>query len=109
MAKIIKPGLRSVDLRAARPIEKRADPELLTAEHRAWRDLVLQRAVYQCEAVDNGRRCSVRFPSRLFADHIIERKDGGAPLDVRNGQCLCGKHHSLKTAAARAERMKVRY
>ncbi|TIU02321.1 MAG: HNH endonuclease [Mesorhizobium sp.] len=109
MAKLIKPGLRTVDLRAARPIEKKADPELLTAEHRAWRGRVLQRAGYRCQAVDDGRRCDVASPARLFADHIKERKDGGAPLDVANGQCLCGRHHTLKTAAARAERMRQSY
>lgn len=106
MAKLIKPGLRTVDLRAARPIEKKADAELLTPEHRAWRNQVLQRAGFRCEAIDDGRRCDVVAPARLFADHIIERKDGGAPLDVENGQCLCGRHHSLKTAAARGERMR---
>ncbi|TGT72921.1 HNH endonuclease [bacterium M00.F.Ca.ET.159.01.1.1] len=106
MAKLIKPGLRTVDLRTARPIEKKADPELLTAEHRAWRDRVLQRAGYRCQAVEDGRRCAVSYPSRLFADHIIERKDGGSPLDHENGQCLCGRHHTLKTVTTRAERMR---
>ncbi|RVD44881.1 HNH endonuclease [Mesorhizobium sp. M4A.F.Ca.ET.020.02.1.1] len=109
MAKQIRPGIRTLDLRTARPIEKKADPELLTPEHRAWRDRVLQRAGYRCQAVDDGRRCAVSYPSRLFADHIRERKDGGAPLDLDNGQCLCGRHHTLKTAAARAERMRQRY
>lgn len=42
---------------------------------------------------------------RLFADHIVELKDGGAPFDVANGQALCGAHHTLKTAAERQKRM----
>ena len=105
MAKQIGPQLRQVDMRIAPPAAKRADTDLLTPEHRAWRAEVLRRANYRCEAIDNGRRCDVTAPARLFADHIKERKDGGAALDVANGQCLCGKHHSLKTAAARAERM----
>src|SRR4051812_19775008 len=103
MAKQIGPSVRQVDMRTARPIAKTADAELLTPEHRAWRNQVLQRAGQRCEAIDDGRRCPVSSPSRLFADHIVERKDGGAALDVANGQCLCGKHHTLKTAAARAE------
>lgn len=109
MAKTIRPSIRSIDMRAARPMEKRADPELLTPEHRAWRDEVLRRAGHRCEAVQDGHRCTVASPSRLFADHIRERKDGGSPLDVRNGQCLCGRHHTLKTAMVRAERMRERF
>jgi hypothetical protein len=41
----------------------------------------------------------------MFADHIVELKDGGAAFDVANGQCLCGSHHTLKTNAERARRM----
>ncbi|MCF6120886.1 MAG: HNH endonuclease [Mesorhizobium sp.] len=109
MAKQIGPQIRQVDLRTALPAAKKADPELLTPEHRAWRNQVLHRAGYRCEAFDGGRRCHVSAPSRLFADHIKERKDGGSPLDVANGQCLCGRHHTLKTQAARSERMKKRF
>lgn len=109
MVRTIRPSIATVDMRSARPIEKRADPELLTPEHRAWRAEVLRRAGYQCEAVENGRRCRVAAPARLFADHKKERKDGGAPLDPANGACMCGRHHSLKTAAERAKRMAVRY
>lgn len=43
----------------------------------------------------------------MFADHIVERKDGGAEFDPANGQCLCGSCHSRKTAAERAKRMKA--
>ncbi|UYW33150.1 hypothetical protein [Methylorubrum extorquens] len=35
----------------------------------------------------------------------MERRDGGAPLDPANGQALCPKHHSEKTARERAKRM----
>jgi nitrite reductase/ring-hydroxylating ferredoxin subunit len=41
----------------------------------------------------------------MFADHIVEVKDGGAKFDLANGQCLCGSCHTRKTAAARAQRM----
>jgi hypothetical protein len=37
MVRMPKPALRTLDTRTARPPEKRADPELLTPEHRAWR------------------------------------------------------------------------
>lgn len=109
MVKTVRPLARPRDIRAARPVAKRADAELLTPEHKAWRIAVIKRAGWRCEAVENGQRCEVKHPARLFADHVQERKDGGAALDVGNGQCLCGRHHSLKTAQARAARMAQRY
>lgn len=42
----------------------------------------------------------------MIADHIHERKDGGALLDPKNGQCLCVSHNTAKGIAARAARMK---
>ena len=101
----IPPRLQSVETRTAIPAAKRADAELLTPEHRAWRLGVMQRAGWRCEAVDHGVRCDKRAPAhRLFADHVVERKDGGA-LDG-TGAALCGHHHALKTSAARAARMR---
>lgn len=41
----------------------------------------------------------------MFADHIVERRDGGALHDLANGQCLCGRCHSRKTIAVRSRRL----
>lgn len=102
-------GLRTIDARTIKVADKRADPELLTAEHKAWRQAVLTRAGYRCEAIENGRRCPKAAPQhRMFADHIVERRDGGALLDPANGRCLCGSHHTTKTAAVRARRFASR-
>jgi 5-methylcytosine-specific restriction enzyme A len=80
--------------------------ETNSAEHIRWRDVVMQRAGWRCQAIENGQRCSRRSPpDRLFADHVVELSDGGAPLDPANGQALCGSHHTAKTGAARARRM----
>jgi 5-methylcytosine-specific restriction endonuclease McrA len=68
----------------------------------AWRALV-------AEIIgERGRKCEhcAREGVRLFGDHITERQDGGALLDKRNVQLLCGSCHSTKTARARAERMR---
>jgi len=83
---------------------KRADAELLTAEHRARREEVLRRAGYQCEWVmPDGDRCPRSWPAhRLIADHIDERKGGGA-VDGKL-QCLCVQHNTLKAAQERAKR-----
>lgn len=109
MARQLRTAVRRLDIRTTMPAPKKADAELLTPQHRAWRAEVMRRAGHQCQAIDDGRRCHVSAPLRLFADHIRERKDGGDPLDPANGQCLCGRHHSLKTAKARAERMAERF
>ncbi|GBD48086.1 HNH endonuclease signature motif containing protein [Methylopila sp. Yamaguchi] len=104
--KTIAPRLRTIDTRTCKPPPKRADAELLTPEHRAWAQEVKRRAGYRCEWVENGVRCDRASPAhRLFADHIDERRDGGAALDPKNGRCLCGSHHGLKTASERAKRM----
>lgn len=103
------PRLRTFDARKVKPPAKRADPELLTAAHRAWRDAVLARAGGRCEWVEGGVRCPKAEPGhRLVADHIVERRDGGAALDPANGQALCWSHHTAKTAAARARRLAAR-
>jgi 5-methylcytosine-specific restriction protein A len=95
--KTLAPRIRTADLRTARLPEKRADPELLTPEHRAWRTEVLGRAGYQCQ--DCGRT-----GCRLFADHVVERQDGGALHDPDNGRARCGSCHVKKTNKERAKR-----
>ena len=103
-------GPRVLDTRTAKPPPKRADADLLTASHQAWRMAVLRRAGYQCEAIERGQRCPKRAPAhRLFADHIIERQDGGELLSLSNGQALCSSHHVRKTNEHRAKRTKQGY
>lgn len=85
------------DLRLVQPAAKQPAAHYQTPEHAAWRKEVLRRGGAQCQ------RCG-RSGTRLFADHITELRDGGAPLDARNGQALCGACHTQKTAAARQSR-----
>ena len=93
------------DGRTIAPPPKQADAVYTTKAHKAWRTEVLHRAGGRCQAVVNGIRCTRMAPyDRLFADHIVEIKDGGALLDPANGQALCGKHHTIKTNAASALR-----
>lgn len=107
MGRIKMMGLRlpTADLRIAKPPEKVAASIYSTPEFRAWREAVIAKAGRRCEATERGRRCDKAEPyNRMFADHIIELSDGGAPYDVLNGQCLCGGHHTKKTNEARAAR-----
>lgn len=96
-----RPRLGALDTRTARAMPKQAAAHYLTPEHRAWRTAVLARAGGCCQA------CA-RSGVRLFADHVVEMQDGGAPLDLSNGQALCGACHTRKTAAARAARQASR-
>jgi hypothetical protein len=84
---------------------KQADAYYLTPQHRAWCRYIVMRAGRRCEAIDGGLRCTKAWPQhRLFADHVVELQDGGAPLDPNNGQCLCSSHHNIKTMRERAKR-----
>jgi 5-methylcytosine-specific restriction endonuclease McrA len=69
-----------------------------TKEWREARKLSVAMHAYQCA------RCG-RRGCRLFVDHIIERRDGGASLAQGNLEPLCGSCHSLKTAEARRQRL----
>ena len=79
-------------------VQKVADPHLLTTEHKKWREVVLQRAKYQCQ------RCGARDVV-LYADHIVERLDGGDLLDPNNGQALCPSCHTTKTYEEKRKRL----
>ena len=89
----------AINALSEKPPQKRLIPIYATAGHREWRNAVMARANARCEWPGCGR-CE----KRMFADHIAELQDGGDPFDPANGQLLCGKHHSLKTARERAIR-----
>lgn len=100
----VPPLLAPIDVRVAPLPPKAVDPHYGTAEHVAWRAAVLKRAGYRCQ--DPACRSPDRGAAgRLFADHVVELKDGGAALDPANGQALCGACHSRKTAVERARRL----
>lgn len=105
----LAPMVRTLDPHTTRLPPKVKDHVYTTPEFAQWRAQVLARAGYRCEAVDHhGHRCTQARPEhRLYADHIIELKDGGALLDISNGQCLCASHHTDKTIAARARRLRA--
>lgn len=104
---IRKPRVPLGDHRRVRPAEKVADPFYQSPEWEAARLKALQRAKFRCEAtVENGQRCPKRTPGeRIFVDHRVERRDGGADLDQENLWCLCSHHHASKTIAERTKRM----
>jgi hypothetical protein len=42
---------------------------------------------------------------RVILDHVVERKDGGAPLDPKNTQWLTFSEHQAKTEASKRKRV----
>lgn len=105
MVSMVKPRLGTAKTRRIATPPKVAQSFYSTPEYQAWREAVIARAGRQCEALIDGKRCWKAEPhNRMFADHIVEIKDGGARLDPSNGRCLCGAHHSAKTAEVRGAR-----
>lgn len=105
--RLFEPRVSTLDTRAVKQ-QRVVDPYYQSQEHRLWRDQVVAKAGGQCEAIDRatGLRCTKAEPRhRMFADHITERRDGGANLGP--GQCLCGAHHAIKTSEARAARFQM--
>jgi 5-methylcytosine-specific restriction enzyme A len=90
------------------PPQGTVDPYLRSRTHEAWSAAVLKRAGYRCEAtMPNGTRCpKTQPPSRLHADHVVERRDNSdRAADLANGMCLCVSHHVAKTLRERARRL----
>lgn len=99
MTRFLRPTLATSDTRAVKPAPKQRASIYSTIEYVEWSKAVIARAGRMCQ----GPGCA-RTGVRLFADHIIELRDGGAPFDLVNGQALCGSCHTRKTVAARAIR-----
>ena len=101
MAKIplqnVKAKVAAFDIGRLPRAPKVADAVYLTPEHRAWAKAVIRRDGFRC------RMCG-RTDGRMVADHVVEVKDGGAALDIDNGQCLCVACNTRKGLAARQER-----
>ena len=100
--KTFVPKVRALNTRKLSPPPKPTDPIYSSAEYRAWRSKVIARAHRRCQ--DPQHVGSHEPGARLYADHIHELRDGGAPFDVGNGMARCASCHSAKTARARAAR-----
>jgi hypothetical protein len=99
----IQPRIAAIDTRAARPPPRVHEPFYWSRE---WRDL-LDRIVAK-----RGRRCedhNCKSPDltnrRIFGDHMVEIRDGGAKLDESNVMLRCGSCHTRKTNVERAKRV----
>jgi len=107
MARIptLKPTLRSLDTRIA--VAPRGDAAARSAKvtldfygSAAWKAI---RVVVQREAKRTCESCG-KTDTRIYVDHRIEMRDGGAPLERSNLQALCGVCHARKSAREREKR-----
>ena len=87
------------NLRTAALPPKVADPFYSSPAWIALRDRVRREAGGRCQVAGCGR-----IERGMIVDHIVELKDGGAPLERSNCQLLCHAHHAVKTVAERARR-----
>ena len=95
----LQPRVGLANLRTAALPPKVADPFYSSPAWITLRDRVRREAGGRCQAPGCGRA-----ERRMFVDHIVELKDGGAPLERSNCQLLCHAHHAVKTVAERAKR-----
>ena len=110
--KLRRPGVRTLGS-AVKQVQigipsppKVADPHYSSRAHIDWRNAVVARAGGRCQ--DPDCQYPDRRGIRLFADHIVELKDGGDALNLANGLARCGSCHTRKTARERAKRMAQR-
>lgn len=94
---ILKHSIPKLNGRTVQLPPKVRAPIYGTPEHVAWSKHVRARAGYRCEVCGTSE-------GRMYADHVVELRDGGKAYDMSNGQCLCASHHQAKTLAERAKR-----
>lgn len=93
----LPPRLKALDTRTVRPPPKVVESFYSSAEWKICAAAIRRRDGYQCV------KCGSR-EGRLYVDHIVERKDGGADYDPANLECLCAPCHGKKSTAERVKR-----
>ena len=95
----LQPRVALANLRTAALPPKVADKFYSSPAWIALRDRVRREAGGRCEVAGCGR-----IERGMIVDHIVELKDGGAPLDRSKTRLRCRSHHNQKTIAERAKR-----
>jgi hypothetical protein len=68
MVRMLKPALRTIDTRTARPPEKKV---ILSYSRLSIEPGAPRSSGYRCGAIEDGKSCTVSAPAHLFADHIV--------------------------------------
>ena len=95
--RVLRSRVPTLSLQTAALPPKVADPFYSSAAWIELRGRVRREARGRCQVQGCTQRGAI-------VDHIVELKDGGAPLERTNVWLLCASHHSLKTVAERARR-----
>ncbi len=99
----------TTDTRSVKPPPKVKDPWLYTPEHKAWSKAVIARSGGMCQDPEHDPK-RPRSGIRLFADHLIERRDDDSRAALLGpGLCRCGSCHTRVTLQRRAVRMGARF
>ncbi len=85
--------------------EKRVDPFYLSPEWKALMRQIIKVRGRRCEDVRHDP-ASPRDGVRLYGDHIVEIRDGGAKLDPSNVLLRCARCHGRKTSETRMARLR---
>jgi 5-methylcytosine-specific restriction protein A len=93
-----------LDMRSSRPPPKMAEGFYQSVEWTKLRALLIRQRGHRCEACW-ATHDGLGRPVRLIADHMTERRDGGADLDPCNIRLMCMKCHNKKTAREAARRI----
>lgn len=96
------PRVKPIDTRRIKPPEKVVESFYSTSQWKETAAAVRKRDGYKCV------RCG-EAQGRLYVDHIVERKDGGADYDHGNLETLCASHHTQKTHAEAVKRGQRQY
>jgi 5-methylcytosine-specific restriction protein A len=94
----LRPGRAKLNLPTKRAASFYLSPE--------WKQLIAsikQKRGHYCQHPQHPSGVP-RWKGRMYGDHIIELKDGGATLDPRNIMLLCHSCHQRKTAEQRGQR-----
>lgn len=79
------------------PRAKKVVPFYQSAEWKALVAQVIKARGRKCQDCGSGS-------GRIYADHVKELRDGGAPLDPMNIWLRCAPCHGIKTEAERRKR-----
>jgi len=94
----LRPGRAKVSL-----APKTAAPFYLSKEWRALITMIKQKRGHYCQDPQHPHGVP-RWKGRLYGDHVVELRDGGAPLDPSNIMLRCASCHTRKTAEQRGAR-----
>lgn len=90
--------------------EKKADPFYQSAPWVALMQSITAERGRRCEDPDHDRSLPRGGRNlRIYGDHIVELRDGGAALDPQNVMLRCPTCHGRKTSAERAKRRASRF